>query len=144
MSEIKTVIEVALSQLDKRRDELKEELKKEHDLNAALASLDNKAEELKNMLRVLTELPLPTDLLRYYIETGGRVWVSKLRGHNRGDDLQVSHKHRSLSYDERLGELPSGAYHFILLMVPTKHPEADQRTGVWTDGYSDFSRHDDC
>lgn len=154
MTEIKDVIKVALEQLDKKKDQLEDELLEQRDLKQALASLESRAQELKDQLEVLANLPVPKDLLDFYVKSGGRIWVSKLRGFEEGDRFIIDHRARILNYfDTQRGQttiegLPSGAYRFILLMIPQDIPkEVDKRWGTdqWRDEYGDVFRvQPDC
>jgi len=146
MAEINEVLGVAIEQLERKTEELKDTLKEQRDVNQALAALEEKAEALKNQLRVLTELPVPKDLLDFYVKSSGQVWVSKLRGHYQDNHLEIRHHARILN-DDTFDRLPSGAYRFILLIIPQEIPDAHKQAypeSLWEDEYGDRFRMGDC
>jgi len=147
MAEIKDAVKVALGELDKKKEELKCELEQQRDLSQALAQLEARAQEIKEQLEALTNLPVPKDLLDFYVQSGGRIWVSKLRGFESGDRFVIEHRARHLNYSDSsrvttLEGLPSGAYRFVLLMIPQDIPKAIEKqwgTDQWRDDYGDIS-----
>lgn len=153
MAEIKDVVKVVLEQLDKKKEELKAELLEQRDLHQALAALESKAQDLKQQVEVLANLPVPKDLLDFYVKSGGRIWVSKLRGFVASDDFRIQHRARTLNYPEvghstTFEGLPSGAYRFVLLAIPQDIPKNfDKRWGPdeWQDEYGEtFRIKPDC
>lgn len=148
MAEIKDIIKVATEQLEKKKHELENELLEQRDLKQALQALEVRAQELKCQLELLANLPVPKDLLDFYVKSGGRIWVSKLRGFEAGDSFRIDHRTRTLNYVGSYGGttlegLPSGAYRFVLLMIPQEIPkEAKKWSDQWEDEYGDRFRLD--
>lgn len=138
------LLEAAFERIDKKVKELKVELRQERDLQRALHALNEEAGQVKQQLEILTGLPLPTDILDFYIKQSGNVWVSKLRGIGDGDEVTVSSHSRTLtcSSDRRGIRLPPGAYRFVLLAIPQeiKREQLD-RDSYFFDEYGD--RFDD-
>ncbi len=117
---IEGAVKIAIEQLEKKTRELKEELMEQQDLNKAILTLEQKAANLKQQLSDLSSIQIPRDLLEYYIQTNGHVWISKivaignLRLNNCGRDLFYGSSAQSEF------ELPRGAYRLILMALPQK------------------------
>lgn len=118
---MKEVFDIASQQLEQTAKALKFEVEK---------VLDEKVESLKQQIGTMAEIEVPVDVLKLYIESGGKVWVSKRVWINDEDDnFNLQHGGRYLFYanpDSRKPDfvLPRGAYKLVLIAIPVEFPES--------------------
>lgn len=95
--------------------------------------LDEHAERIKAQLNELSTLKVPGDMLRYYLETGGLVWVSKnmVIDSNFSGHLSLLNRNNNILYHESF--MPKkGLYKIVLIAVPQK-VEPDKKVQVKDD-----------
>lgn len=128
------LVEIAKVKVEEKYLELSARLKEERDLKQALTELETKKDEVIKQLQTLAGLKAPTDLIDFYVKTGGKVWVSKrvfLRGIER--EVNVTVRSTNLAAYEAPIQLPKGLYRLILMAIPEEaHPD---RLGNEVDDY---------
>lgn len=127
------LLKATIMEIEKRAEELKEELRKQRDVEQAISLLEKRKEELITSVMTLEQIKVPTDLVKFYIENTGNVWVTKRVATN-NDFLELRIGSCWPIQDSSLG-LGKGVYRFILLAVK-EDVVPDKRTGLFIDDYN--------
>lgn|GEM_PF-6667253 len=102
----------------------------------AIQDLRTSGEETKRQLETLANLKAPVDMLKLYLETGGKVWVSKLRLAEQSSRIGFQVGSYQLEY---LSDLPRPdkrqLCRYIIIMVP--QPTIPDKQGYVRDEYGD-------
>jgi hypothetical protein len=133
MSEL---VEKVKAQLTLEYERQKIMLKEERDLNQALQQLEQKYQNLITQVEALENAKAPADLIALYIQTGGKVWISK-KVYNQGgmDTLTISGRHIMGNYAPNCDglQLEKGLYRIVVMALP--EPLSQTKTGTAVDDY---------
>ncbi len=122
-----------------------EELRQEKDLKSAIERLEAAKEQMQEQLQALAAVAAPVDMLKLYIETGGKVWISKraIRG-NPHRELKLQVDGYDLMYPDPMS-LQDGFYRFVVMALPCEPARSEKQHGrvLFYDDYDHSIPEDD-
>ena len=129
-AENRDLVKVATDQIESLAIDLKMELRRERDVEDAVKRLEICKQNLVEQLEILASLKAPTDLIKLYIETGGKVFTSKRVMVRDGQPLNYfTVGSINIMYENPLN-LEAGFYRFVVMALPCEPAKKEKVSGA--------------